>query len=124
MALQGPIPVTFDMAFPHGCYIVGEVEPVKDFNASTNRRFVQARDKQTSALVGHGRRPNRQGRAEDRVGEGPQSGAADPSASGARVAVHAGRVRPHHGHAVRQPGLLHPVRAPWTVAKPSTKDVA
>ncbi|MEU0566471.1 plasmid replication, integration and excision activator [Nonomuraea sp. NPDC005983] len=51
MALQGPIPVTFDMVFPHGCYIVGEVEPVKDFDASTSGRFVQARDKQTGELV-------------------------------------------------------------------------
>ncbi|MFI6994891.1 plasmid replication, integration and excision activator [Nonomuraea wenchangensis] len=51
MALQGPIPVTFDMVFPHGCYVVGEVEPVKDFDASSNGRFVQARDKQTGELV-------------------------------------------------------------------------
>lgn len=51
MALQGPIPVTFAMVFPHGCYIVGEVEPVKDFDASANGRFVQARDKQTAELV-------------------------------------------------------------------------
>ncbi|GAA4599111.1 hypothetical protein GCM10023194_78290 [Planotetraspora phitsanulokensis] len=51
MALQGPIPVTFDMVFPHGCYVVGEVEQVKDFDASTNGRFVQARDKQTRELV-------------------------------------------------------------------------
>ncbi|WP_084964581.1 plasmid replication, integration and excision activator [Thermoactinospora rubra] len=51
MALQGPIPVTFEMVFPHGCYIVGEVEPVKDFDASTGGRFVQARDKQTGELV-------------------------------------------------------------------------
>ncbi|WP_219516840.1 plasmid replication, integration and excision activator [Nonomuraea ceibae] len=51
MALQGPIPVTFDMAFPHGCYVVGEVEPVKDFDASTNGRFVQTRDKQSGELV-------------------------------------------------------------------------
>ncbi|MGW2155615.1 plasmid replication, integration and excision activator [Nonomuraea sp. NPDC001699] len=51
MALQGPIPVTFDMVFPYGCYIVGDVEPVKDFDASTNGRFVQARDKQTAELV-------------------------------------------------------------------------
>ncbi|MEO3875701.1 plasmid replication, integration and excision activator [Nonomuraea sp. B12E4] len=51
MALQGPIPVTFAQVFPHGCYTVGEVEPVKDFEASTNGRFVQARDKQTSELV-------------------------------------------------------------------------
>ncbi|MFI9556024.1 plasmid replication, integration and excision activator [Nonomuraea endophytica] len=51
MALQGPIPVTYEMLFPHGCYIVGEVEPVKDFDASTNGRFVQARDKHTSEPV-------------------------------------------------------------------------
>jgi hypothetical protein len=51
MALQGPIPVTFAMVFPHGCYVVGQVEPVKDFDASTNGRFVQSRDKQTSELV-------------------------------------------------------------------------
>ncbi|MGN9841481.1 plasmid replication, integration and excision activator [Nonomuraea sp. H19] len=51
MALQGPVPVTFDMVFPHGCYIVGEVEPVKDFDASTNGRFVQSRDKQSGELV-------------------------------------------------------------------------
>ncbi|WP_055483141.1 hypothetical protein [Sphaerimonospora mesophila] len=51
MALQGPIPVTFDKVFPHGCYLVGEVEQVKDFDASTNGRFVQARDKQTGELV-------------------------------------------------------------------------
>ncbi|MEO3876753.1 plasmid replication, integration and excision activator [Nonomuraea sp. B12E4] len=51
MAIQGPIPVTYTMVFPHGCYIVGEVEPVKDFDASTNGRFVQARDKQTRELV-------------------------------------------------------------------------
>ncbi|MGI5285829.1 plasmid replication, integration and excision activator [Nonomuraea polychroma] len=51
MAIQGPIPVTFGQVFPHGCYTVGEVEPVKDFEASTNGRFVQARDKQTGELV-------------------------------------------------------------------------
>ncbi|MEV4891513.1 plasmid replication, integration and excision activator [Nonomuraea sp. NPDC055795] len=51
MALQGPIPVTYEMLFPHGCYLVGDVEPVKDFDASTNGRFVQARDKQTREPV-------------------------------------------------------------------------
>ncbi|MEV4582006.1 plasmid replication, integration and excision activator [Nonomuraea jabiensis] len=51
MAIQGPIPVTFAQVFPHGCYAVGEVEQVKDFEASTNGRFVQARDKQTGELV-------------------------------------------------------------------------
>ncbi|GLX95878.1 plasmid replication, integration and excision activator [Herbidospora sp. NBRC 101105] len=51
MALQGPIPVTFAQVFPHGCYVVGEVEPVKDFDASTNGRFVQTRDKKSGELV-------------------------------------------------------------------------
>ncbi|GHE39234.1 hypothetical protein GCM10017673_47090 [Streptosporangium violaceochromogenes] len=51
MAIQGPIPVTFDQVFPHGCYIVGQVEPVKDFDASTNGRFVQSRDKTTGDPV-------------------------------------------------------------------------
>ncbi|MEU7942243.1 plasmid replication, integration and excision activator [Microbispora bryophytorum] len=51
MALQGPIPVSFAMVFPHGCYLVGEVEAVKDFDASANGRFVQARDKQSGELV-------------------------------------------------------------------------
>ncbi len=51
MALQGPIPVTFEQVFPHGCYVVGEVEKVKDFDASTNGRFVQARDKTTGEPV-------------------------------------------------------------------------
>ena len=51
MALQGPIPIQFHQVFPHGCYAVGEVEPVKDFDASTGERFVQARDKQTGELV-------------------------------------------------------------------------
>ncbi|MEU8377756.1 plasmid replication, integration and excision activator [Streptosporangium sp. NPDC048865] len=51
MALQDPIPVTYTVVFPHGCYIADEVEPVKDFDASSNGRFVQARDKQTAELV-------------------------------------------------------------------------
>ncbi|MBG0814654.1 plasmid replication, integration and excision activator [Planomonospora sp. ID82291] len=51
MALQGPIPVNFDQVFPHGCYLVGEVEQVKDFTASTNGRTVYAKDKTTGELV-------------------------------------------------------------------------
>jgi hypothetical protein len=51
MALQGPIPVTFSQVFPHGCYAVGLVEPVRDFEASTNGREVQARDKTSGELV-------------------------------------------------------------------------
>ncbi|MGJ6962774.1 plasmid replication, integration and excision activator [Streptosporangium sp. G11] len=51
MAIQGPIPVSFDQVFPHGCYIVGEVEQVKDFTASTGGRTVYAKDKNTGELV-------------------------------------------------------------------------
>ncbi|MFF5109074.1 plasmid replication, integration and excision activator [Streptosporangium sp. NPDC000509] len=51
MAIQGPIPVSFDQVFPHGCYVVGEVEQVKDFTASTGGRTVYAKDKTTGELV-------------------------------------------------------------------------
>ncbi|MFI7133856.1 plasmid replication, integration and excision activator [Nonomuraea sp. NPDC050153] len=51
MALQGPIPVSFDQVFPAGCYAVGEVEPVRDFEASSSGREVQARDKLSGELV-------------------------------------------------------------------------
>ncbi|MEV4248068.1 plasmid replication, integration and excision activator [Streptosporangium canum] len=51
MAIQGPIPIGFDQVFPHGCYIVGEVEQVKDFDASTGGRTVYAKDKTTGELV-------------------------------------------------------------------------
>jgi hypothetical protein len=51
VALQGPIPIHFAQYFPHGCYAVGDVEPVRDFDASTNGRFVQSRDKQSGEPV-------------------------------------------------------------------------
>ncbi|MCA2229017.1 plasmid replication, integration and excision activator [Nonomuraea aurantiaca] len=51
MALQGPIPIAFDQVFPSGCYAVGEVEPVRDFDASTSGREVQARDKHSGEPV-------------------------------------------------------------------------
>ncbi|MER7506698.1 plasmid replication, integration and excision activator [Nonomuraea pusilla] len=51
MAIQGPIPINFEQVFPHGCYIVGEVEQVKDFDASTSGRTVYAKDKTTGELI-------------------------------------------------------------------------
>ncbi|GAA3421738.1 plasmid replication, integration and excision activator [Streptosporangium vulgare] len=51
MAIQGPIPVHFEQVFPHGCFIVGEVEQVKDFDASSKGRTVYAKDKNTGELV-------------------------------------------------------------------------
>ncbi|MEV7013642.1 plasmid replication, integration and excision activator [Streptosporangium sp. NPDC051022] len=51
MAIQGPIAIGFDQVFPHGCYVVGEVEQVKDFDASTNGRTVYAKDRTTGLAV-------------------------------------------------------------------------
>jgi hypothetical protein len=47
MALQGPIPVEFAVVFPQGAFAAGAVEPVRDFDASSGDRFVQAKDKET-----------------------------------------------------------------------------
>jgi hypothetical protein len=47
MALQGPIPVEFGRVFPDGVYAAGVFEPVRDFDASSNGRFVQSKDKAT-----------------------------------------------------------------------------
>jgi hypothetical protein len=47
MALQGPIPVEFGQVFPDGVYAAGVFEPVRDFDASSNGRFVQSKDKST-----------------------------------------------------------------------------
>ena len=45
MALQGPIPVEFALVFPDGVYAAGVFEPVRDFDASKDGRFVQSKDK-------------------------------------------------------------------------------
>ncbi len=47
MALQGPIPVDFGLIFPHGVFVAGGAEPVRDFDASRDGQFVQTRDKVT-----------------------------------------------------------------------------
>jgi len=47
VALQGPIPVEFRLVFPAGVYAAGGFEPVRDFDASANGRFVQSKDKST-----------------------------------------------------------------------------
>ncbi|MEQ4720168.1 plasmid replication, integration and excision activator [Nonomuraea sp. B19D2] len=51
MAIQGPIPISFDQVFPHGCFLVGQAEQVKDFDASTNGRTVYAKDRTTGQPV-------------------------------------------------------------------------
>jgi hypothetical protein len=40
-------PVPHDLIFPHGCYLLSEVEPMRDYNKSTRDTFVQALDKET-----------------------------------------------------------------------------
>ena len=47
MAINGAIPMAHDDVFPHGCYVVGEVEPMKDFDRSTRETAVQAVDQET-----------------------------------------------------------------------------
>ena len=51
MAIQGGIPVQFGDVFPHGCFVVGTVEPVRDFERSTRDTLVQAVDKDSGQLV-------------------------------------------------------------------------
>ncbi|MEU4830110.1 plasmid replication, integration and excision activator [Streptosporangium sp. NPDC023615] len=45
MALQGRIPVRFEDVFPYGCFVVGPVTPVNDYDASTPGKPVPSRDK-------------------------------------------------------------------------------
>lgn len=51
MAVQGAIPVHHSFVFPYGCFVVGEVSQVLDFDASTKEKPVPARDKATGELV-------------------------------------------------------------------------
>lgn len=47
MAITGGIPVEFGQVFPHGAYVVGDVEPINDFDKSTPEKPIQDRDKNT-----------------------------------------------------------------------------
>ncbi|WP_214411387.1 plasmid replication, integration and excision activator [Sphaerisporangium fuscum] len=51
MSIPRAFRVDFGEMFPHGCYMVGEVEQVKDFEASTASKPVWARDKDTGDFV-------------------------------------------------------------------------
>lgn len=51
MAIQGAIPIGHDGVFPHGCFVVGEVEPVRDFDRSTKETAVQAVDRDSGLPV-------------------------------------------------------------------------
>jgi hypothetical protein len=51
MAIRGAIPIGHEGVFLHGCFVVGEVEPVRDFDRSTKETAVQAVDKDTGLPV-------------------------------------------------------------------------
>ena len=45
MAIKGPIPIQFGMAFPGGAYAAGPVEKVRDFERSRKDEVIQQLDK-------------------------------------------------------------------------------
>ena len=51
MAIRGAIPMQHGDVFPHGCFVVGEVEAMRDFDRSTREQAVQAVDRDTGELV-------------------------------------------------------------------------
>ena len=51
MAIRGAIPMTNEAAFAYGIFMVGEVEPMRDFDRSTREQAVQAVDRDTGELV-------------------------------------------------------------------------
>ena len=51
MAIKGAIPMGHDDVFPYGCFGVGEVQAMRDFDRSTKDQAVQAVDRDTGLLV-------------------------------------------------------------------------
>jgi hypothetical protein len=51
MAIKGGIRMNHGDVFPHGCFVVGEVQPMRDFDRSTKDQAVQAVDRDTGVLV-------------------------------------------------------------------------
>src|SRR5215203_2449624 len=51
MAIKGAIPLRHDDVFPHGCFAVGEVQAMRDFDRSTKDQAIQAVDRDTGELV-------------------------------------------------------------------------
>jgi len=51
MAIRGAIPMEHGAVFPHGCFVVGEVQAMRDFDRSTREQAVQAVDRDTGELV-------------------------------------------------------------------------
>lgn len=51
MSVPSRFKISHGEVFPHGAYVVSEVEPVRDFDKSTRERPVQAVDKESGLLV-------------------------------------------------------------------------
>jgi hypothetical protein len=51
MAIKGAIPMQHGDVFPHGCFVVGEVQAMRDFDRSTKDQAIQAVDRDTGELV-------------------------------------------------------------------------
>jgi len=51
MAITPRFRVPMGDVFPHGAYVVGEVEKIKDFDKSTPEKFVQAVDKESGVTL-------------------------------------------------------------------------
>jgi hypothetical protein len=51
MAIKGAIQMAHGDVFPHGCYMVGDVQAMRDFDRSTKEQAVQAVDRETGLLV-------------------------------------------------------------------------
>ncbi|MFC5993643.1 plasmid replication, integration and excision activator [Pseudonocardia hispaniensis] len=51
MAIKPRFQVSMGDVFPHGAYVVSDVEPVRDYDKSSAGRVVQAVDKESGLLV-------------------------------------------------------------------------
>jgi PQQ enzyme repeat len=51
MAIKGAIPMNHGDVWPYGCFVVGEVQAMRDFDRSTKDQAVQAVDRDTGELV-------------------------------------------------------------------------
>ena len=51
MAIKGAIQMANGDVFPYGCFVVGDVTPMRDYDRSTREQAVQAVDRDTGLLV-------------------------------------------------------------------------
>ena len=103
MAIKGAIPMGHDDVFPYGCFGVGEVQAMRDFDRSTKDQAVQAVDRDTGVLVWTVDVVDADPEARERTVrvQAARAGAAGPAGGDAGGAVPAGRVRRPDRHAVR-----------------------